>query len=419
MFRTFQRQENKGGEHLRGSRWPTVRKTHFCASPTELSHSARGTDTLKSSSTGFKLSSAPSHKDYLLCFTTGATSGGRKKTSWLQKEREGWIKLDPPVPKELTREQPDGLQQKRQWESTCRQRWKSTMETQLKVGGADAHVRSPKRCVRVSFKTPPIMPLSYSTTESLRFLKCKLKPQTKTNPKTTPCCSYDAVRMVWCIHLQTAIPSHHQLHSHGARSVTLRLWLPLEFFCFFVVFFGPAALPWSCLTAAAQQVIRSPRQSGCAVRRSLFVPAANVRLRSVSTAPFALLFNVHIKGVKKSTRSASYRKSIHALHHSLTAASFTSQTQEFIPRELAHGIRVNSLAGNKHHFSPACATQRIGSSSPQQRWRQQREQQLLSPPLTSSSMSPCRRDAILGSCAAAQTAVGACGPCLSLCTPID
>lgn len=55
----------------------------------------------------FKLSSAPSQKDYLICFTTGATGGGRKKTSWLLKEREGWIKLDPPVPKELTREQPD------------------------------------------------------------------------------------------------------------------------------------------------------------------------------------------------------------------------------------------------------------------------------------------------------------------------
>lgn len=33
---------------------------------------------------------------------------------------------------------------------------------------------------------------------------------------------------------------------------------------FFFFFFWPAALPWSCLTAAAQQVIRSPRPSGCA-----------------------------------------------------------------------------------------------------------------------------------------------------------
>lgn len=70
----------------------------------------------------FQLSSAPAQKDDLMCFTTGATGGGRKKTSWLQKEREGWIKLDPPVPKELTREQPDCLQQKRQREPTCRQR---------------------------------------------------------------------------------------------------------------------------------------------------------------------------------------------------------------------------------------------------------------------------------------------------------
>lgn len=35
-----------------------------------------------------------------------------------------------------------------------------------------------------------------------------------------------------------------------------------DFFFFF--FFWPTALPWSCLTAAAQQVIRSPRPSGCA-----------------------------------------------------------------------------------------------------------------------------------------------------------
>lgn len=35
-------------------------------------------------------------------------------------------------------------------------------------------------------------------------------------------------------------------------------------FFFFFFFLWPAALPWSCLTAAAQQVIRSPRPSGCA-----------------------------------------------------------------------------------------------------------------------------------------------------------
>lgn len=161
-------------------------------------------------------------------------------------------------------------------------------------------------------------------------------------------------------------------------------------------------MPWSCLTAAAQQVIRSPR---LAVRSGAPYPPLPQTCASGSSreAPFqlhpsALLFNVHIKGVKESTRSASYRKSVHALHHSPTAASFTLQTQEFIPRKLAHGFRMNSSAGNKHHFSPTCATQPRGSSSPQRRRRQQqqqREQQLLSPPLTSSSISPCRRDAIL------------------------
>lgn len=101
------RKKSKGGEHLHGYRWPTARKTHFCASPAELSSCARGTDTLKSSSTGFKLSSAPSHKDYNLCVTAGSPSvcvggGEKKQVGNRQKEREGWIKLDPPVPKELT-----------------------------------------------------------------------------------------------------------------------------------------------------------------------------------------------------------------------------------------------------------------------------------------------------------------------------
>lgn len=36
------------------------------------------------------------------------------------------------------------------------------------------------------------------------------------------------------------------------------------FFFLFFLFFCPAVLPGSCLTAAAQQVIRSPRPSGCA-----------------------------------------------------------------------------------------------------------------------------------------------------------
>lgn len=164
-------------------------------------------------------------------------------------------------------------------------------------------------------------------------------------------------------------------------------------------FFWPTALPWSCLTAAAQQVIRSPR---LAVRSGAPYPPLPQTCASGSSReapfqlhPFALLFNVHIKGVKEITRSASYRKSVHALHHSPTVASFTLQTQEFIPRKLARGFRMNSSAGNKHHFSPTCATQRAGRSSPQRRRRQQREQQLLSPPLTSSSISPCRRDAIL------------------------
>lgn len=97
----------------------------------------------------------------------------------------------------------------------------------------------------------------------------------------------------------------------------------------------------------------------------------------ITTTTYALLFRMHIKGVKESARSASYRKSMHALYESVTVASFTLQTREFIPSELAHGSRMNTSAGNKHHFSLTCATQRAltGRSSPQQR-RQQREQQL-------------------------------------------
>lgn len=108
------------------------------------------------------------------------------------------------------------------------------------------------------------------------------------------------------------------------------------------------------------------------VRRSLSASAADVRLQQlrrgfIKTTTCALLFNVHIKGVKESGRSASYRKSMHALYDSLTVASFTLQTREFIPRELAHGSRMNTSAGNKHHFSLTCATQRAltGRSSPQ------------------------------------------------------
>lgn len=79
-----------------------------------------------------------------------------------------------------------------------------------------------------------------------------------------------------------------------------------DFFFFF--FFWPTVLPWSCLTAAAQQVIRSPR---LAVRSGAPYPPLPQTCASGSSreAPFqlhpsALLFNVHIKGVKESTRSA-------------------------------------------------------------------------------------------------------------------
>lgn len=41
---------------------------------------------------------------------------------------------------------------------------------------------------------------------------------------------------------------------------------------------------------------------------------------------------------------------MHALYDSLTAVSFTLQTREFFSRQLAHGSRMNTSAGNKHHF---------------------------------------------------------------------
>lgn len=184
-----------------------------------------------------------------------------------------------------------------------------------------------------------------------------------------------------------------------------------------------------CLGAACQlQLNRLSDHRVCLavlswVRRSLSASAADVRLQQlrrgfIKTTTCALLFSVHIKGVIESARSASYRKSMHALYDSLTVASFTLQTREFIPRELAHESRMNTSAGKQHHFSLTYASQvaLTGRSSPQQR-RQQRAT-VVHPPLTSSSMSSCRRVAILGSCAAAQTAAGVRALCRSLC-PAD
>lgn len=64
---------------------------------------------------------------------------------------------------------------------------------------------------------------------------------------------------------------------------------------------------------------------------------------------------------------------MHALYDSLTAVSFTLQTREFFPRQLAHGSRMNTSAGNKHHFRLRWVTQRAlsGRWSPQQQQQQQ------------------------------------------------
>lgn len=157
---------------------------------------------------------------------------------------------------------------------------------------------------------------------------------------------------------------------------------------------GPGWLHWGsvspfffcrprCLGAAWQpQLNRLSDHRVCLavlswVRRSLSASAADVRLQQlrrgfIKNTTCALLFSAHIKGVKESSRSASYRKSMHALYDFLTVASFTLQMREFIPLELAHRSRMNTSSGNKHHFSLTCATQRAltDRSSPQQREQQ-------------------------------------------------
>lgn len=129
------------------------------------------------------------------------------------------------------------------------------------------------------------MPSSYFTLlSSPPCCKGKFKAKTERKPEITPCYSYVAVRMAWCIHLQTTSHSHHRLQQRGARLVALRLCLPL--------FLLPAALPWNRLSA--QQVIRSPRLSGCAfMSQALLVRLC--RRRAPPAAPERLYQNYDLR----------------------------------------------------------------------------------------------------------------------------
>lgn len=74
--------------------------------------------------------------------------------------------------------------------------------------------------------------------------------------------------------------------SATGRLVALRLCLP--------PFLLPAALPWSRLPAAAQQVIRSPRLSGCAfMSQALLVRLC--RRRVPPAAPERLYQNYNLR----------------------------------------------------------------------------------------------------------------------------
>lgn len=109
---------------------------------------------------------------------------------------------------------------------------------------------------------------------------------------------------------------------------------------------------------------------------------------------------------------------MHALYDSLTVASFTLQTREFIPRELAHESRMKTSAGKQHHFSLTRLATRTDRWVVTAAATAAARATVVHPPLTSSSMSSCRRVAILGSCAAAQTAARVRARCRSLC-PAD
>lgn len=184
--------------------------------------------------------------------------------------------------------------------------------------------------------------------------------------------------MAWCVHLRTTVHSRRRLQQHGARLVALSLCLPL-----FLSFAGRVALEPPGSRSSTGDPITAPvclcsRDSGAPcppLPQTCVFSSSGEALSKLQPALFG--FDVHMNGVKESARSASYRKSMHALYQSLTVASFTLLTREFIPRELARGFRMNTSAGNKHHFSLTCATQGapVVGSTPQQQ-QQQREQQL-------------------------------------------